>query len=192
MALHFGANAALEFGRLYTLSFVIYFILGIFLAVRRDQICTYLESVSPSSRVILWAAVYLLFNVRWLTPWPSLYADIANGIGSALLIALVLTSAGAQRFLTLKPFLWLGAVSYSLYLIHVPVLMAMVHLMDTWLPLAVILSFVPLVSLLIASIFHRLVEVPTTELGRRLAKRISQPPANRDARRPSVTTGQSM
>ena len=173
VALHFTSVAAWDFHRLYTLSYVIYFILGVLLAVHRSEVCAWLERAPLSTRALLWASVYLLFNARWLTPWASPFADIANGVGAVLLIAMVLTSPTAERFLTVRPALWLGAISYSLYLVHVPVLMAMVHVLEGPLPLVAILVLVPLASLVIAQAFHLLVEHPLTELGRLLGLRFS-------------------
>lgn len=176
VALHFLAESALDFGKFYTLSYIIYFIFGILLAIHRVEVCAYLEGLPRKYRVLLWVAVYLLLNARWLSPWPSPFADIANGLGATLLIAAVLTSPTAERILTLRPLLWLGVVSYSLYLVHVPMVMTMVHLLGDHLPLVLVLGLVPPVSLLVAYLFHRLVEDPSTELGRRLAQRVSALP----------------
>jgi peptidoglycan/LPS O-acetylase OafA/YrhL len=70
----------------------------------------------------------------------------------------------------------LGAISYSLYLVHVPVIMTMINLLGDRLPLPVVLSLVPPVSLVVAYGFYRLVEDPSTQAGQRLARRLSARP----------------
>ena len=62
--------------------------------------------------------------------------------------------------------MWLGKVSYSLYLIHVPLLLAAVHLTYGRAPLGVTIPAVVAASLLCAELMHRFVELPSIRLGR--------------------------
>ena len=62
-----------------------------------------------------------------------------------------------------SPFLWLGRISYSLYLMHPLIVVLVMHW--TLRPLA--LLFVMITSLVVADVTYRLVEVPFQELGRR-------------------------
>ena len=66
----------------------------------------------------------------------------------------------------------LGHISYSLYLIHLPVLLSAVYLLLPILPIGAILVGVPPAALAAAWIFNRLVEDPAGELGRRIAARL--------------------
>ena len=68
----------------------------------------------------------------------------------------------------MPPLPWLGAISFSLYLIHIPLLLMLSAaapgvLSGAWVPALVA------ITLLVAWIFYRLVELPSRELGRLLA-----------------------
>lgn len=155
-------------GMLTTLLFVPHFALGAFLASRRDEIADGVSRTGAGARAVLWTLCYLLLTFRWLVPAGGLACDLANGAGAALLIALVLGSPRLQAALHARPWPWLGAVSYSLYLVHVPVLLAALHLAPgapPWL----VAAGAPLVSLAAAAALHRLVERPSISLGRRAA-----------------------
>jgi peptidoglycan/LPS O-acetylase OafA/YrhL len=147
-------------------------LLGILLARHRAAAVRALQALPRAGRLGLWVLSYLLFQVRWLTPAPDRVCDWATGLGAALLMALVLASPRVQAFLCRRPLAWLGEVSYSLYLAHLPVLLSILHLAPAHLPPALLMLPVLPISLLLAALLHRWVERPAMDLGRRLAARI--------------------
>jgi len=85
---------------------------------------------------------------------------------SAALIVLARGPGLLPGVLAAPPLLRLGRVSFSLYLVHVPVLAAMLHATHGWLsPWAALAAGVP-VSLLVAAAFHAWVEAPAHRLSR--------------------------
>ncbi|MBV8925404.1 MAG: acyltransferase, partial [Bradyrhizobium sp.] len=58
-------------------------------------------------------------------------SDLQVCVGSAILIGLAIDQG---EWLLSKPLLWLGKVSFSLYLFHMPIMMAMVYVMHDVLP----------------------------------------------------------
>jgi peptidoglycan/LPS O-acetylase OafA/YrhL len=71
---------------------------------------------------------------------------------------------------------WLGKISYSLYLVHLLVLLTLVHLFFGKMPLPYILLSTVLLSALLAELTHRAIEKPSMDLGRRLALRLTVKP----------------
>jgi peptidoglycan/LPS O-acetylase OafA/YrhL len=67
--------------------------------------------------------------------------------------------------------LWLGDISYSLYLIHMPVLLALVYLFYEKVPLGPMIALTLPAMLVAAQLMHHLIELPSMALGRRLAQR---------------------
>jgi peptidoglycan/LPS O-acetylase OafA/YrhL len=118
-----------------------------------------------------WAA-WAGFAAAAALPW-----DLGYIAASAALIVLVRGPGLLPRALAAPAPLWLGRVSFSLYLVHMPVLAAAVHathgLLPPWGALAV---GVP-ASLLAAAAFHAWVEAPAHGLSRRVGRRGAAGPA---------------
>lgn len=156
-------------GALTTLLFVPHFALGAMLARHRREVAASVAGSGAAARAALWLGCYALLTFRWLAPANGLVCDLVNGAGAALLIALVLGSRRVQTALEAGPWPWLGAVSYSLYLVHVPVLLTALHLAPPSVPVWMVAAGAPAASLLAAAVLHRLVERPSIALGRRAA-----------------------
>jgi peptidoglycan/LPS O-acetylase OafA/YrhL len=119
----------------------------------------------------------------------SLMSDLAVYIASVLLIVLAQQPGAFQRLLRRAPLLWLGRVSYSLYLVHVPLLVASVVLLHGSLPVWASLLVGAAVSLPAAEAMHRLVEAPSRDLARWLERRLSHPHPRPHAGRQSAAAG---
>ena len=124
-------------------------------------------------RVTALAILAAAFAVRQADAWSGVYfsALCAAGFG-CLVAAAVLGQPGGRwgRALSCRPLLWLGAISYSLYLWHEPVLLALAG----WEGLvrqapgafAADTAVVLVVSVLAGWLSYTLIERPTSQLGR--------------------------
>ncbi|OLT13407.1 hypothetical protein BJF78_03565 [Pseudonocardia sp. CNS-139] len=94
------------------------------------------------------------------TPFPG-YAAVLPVLGSVLVVAggAVPASGGAERLLGLRPLQGIGAVSYSWYLWHWPVLILMPAMLG-WQPTVLNNLFVVLIALLLAIISYTNIENP--------------------------------
>lgn len=111
-------------------------------------------------------------SVRWAA-WAAVVAaavsksDLAVIAASAILILLVRDGEGAfARWLGSRPLQGLGRVSYSLYLVHVPVAVALAHALHAALPAAAIALLTVLLAFPAAAAFYRAVERPSLFLSR--------------------------
>jgi peptidoglycan/LPS O-acetylase OafA/YrhL len=94
-------------------------------------------------------------------------------VGAMGVVVIALHSIRARRWLSLPPLQGLGRISYSMYLVHVPVLFSLLLGFHGWLPVAPFLLAYLSLSLGLAVVFHRLVEAPSRSAGRRLARLIA-------------------
>ncbi len=103
-------------------------------------------------------------SMRWAA-WAAVIAatvsrtDLAVIGASVLLILLARGEGGAfVRSLRSPALQWLGRVSYSLYLVHVPVALALAHALHGALPAAAIAALTVALALPAAAVFYRAVE----------------------------------
>ena len=101
-------------------------------------------------------------------------AHLLYGIGGTLLIALSLDSSVAKGFFALRPIEWLGRVSYSLYLIHMPLLYLCLWGLYGELPTFMVYLIALAVIALASEASYRWIELPSIGLGRQLTEATSK------------------
>lgn len=142
---------------LATLYFLLPFALGAWLALRGAP-----PALGRGARTLAGAGVLVAMALS--------ASDLAAMAGSVLLLVLA-QQPGAFRNALRRPVpLWLGRVSFSLYLIHLPICAALVHLLHRSAPLLAIMAPALPLSLAAAWALHRLAEAPAQKLARRLGK----------------------
>lgn len=102
-------------------------------------------------------------------------SDLAIYAGSVLLILLARQPGRFRQALRSAPAIWAGRLSFSLYLVHVPVLVASLHLLHATLPPLAIAAIGSIAALLAAAAFHPLVEEPSRRLARWMERRLARP-----------------
>ena len=90
-------------------------------------------------------------------------------LGATGVVFVVVFWRTAARALSVAPLEWLGTRSFSLYLIHFPVVIALAHVIDPD-RLAVLLIVELAASLLAAELFCRLIERPSHRLSQRVGR----------------------
>ena len=105
--------------------------------------------------LVLWSAFFLTGK----TPWPGSWA-LAPTVGAALIIAAGCASQSTvtARLLSLKPMVWIGGISYAIYLWHWPLITIA---KQTWPEVRIRhLVLIGLLSIVLAWITKHLVEDP--------------------------------
>jgi peptidoglycan/LPS O-acetylase OafA/YrhL len=95
-------------------------------------------------------------------------------VGAAVLVVSSALWSPLRRLLSRRIFQWLGIISFSLYLVHDPIVVASAFLIGSskW---TVVLAIV--VSLVVAVAFYIVVERPSHRLARSLGRRTAVPPS---------------
>lgn len=125
------------------------------------------------ARDVVLAAILAAVAFILPEPWPVI-------IWLLVLDTLLMQKVGASstiskvigRILKCPPFLYLGRVSYSIYLVHIPILYVVFHGLTHYAPgltgwtfLGVALPLVLMTSIGVASLTYRLIELPGIRLG---------------------------
>lgn len=154
-----------------TLYYVQFFIMGILLAIYREAVMKYVSMV-PTWSVLLAMGAALLIPVETFSMVPYLVKELWYGFLAAYLVGMIMANGWVNKKVSVEPFHYLGKISYSLYLIHSPIILAMAYLLAGTLPMwAIALGSLPLVGL--ASVLtHHFIEVPAKDIGSALTRKL--------------------
>lgn len=159
------------------------FMVGVVMAVEWKRLEVLASRITVRRRAnYVWAMVIfaatLLMSFPWilmLTPVSEVALDASKGlvlVGATLVVFLAWHWTPAKQFLCWKPVQWLGTISFSLYLVHEPVVIAMAYLLGSDMLLAAVPASI-VVSLVVASLFFRMVERPSHLLAKNVHRRLS-------------------
>lgn len=183
-------------------SYLPMFLVGTILAIHWDRIVSafrFLDSIDPRS-IISGAALtllsitaitsYFVFG-RWISePWLSARVITIPVVvfGIALLLVVVQQWRPLRWLMTRKVFVALGTISFSLYLVHRPIVIAFAFHFHPG-HRAALLGIGA--SVIVATIFYRVVEKPAHRLSRQIARSIRTRELN-DAGGARLRTGEAM
>jgi peptidoglycan/LPS O-acetylase OafA/YrhL len=153
------------------------FILGILIATHLEKIRTFYEHLKRPTRIALAILMMLFYFVGHFLEARFHFNGLLQLIGSAGIMIIALMSARVQTVLHNPAALFLGRISYSLYLVHIPVLLTLTALLATRVDKPVIFVVYITSAILAGTIFNKLVEEPFIALSRRVGKRAKQPGA---------------
>jgi len=125
---------------------------------------------------VLAAVGLYLANAEWISPEPPIRGvEAVITVGATLIVLVFLLSGSAKKLGNTTAAQWLGRVSFSLYLVHLPIILAAATLLrGVSLPLGLILGVAA--SFGVAELFFRYVESPAHRLsvaaGRAVERRI--------------------
>ncbi len=154
---------------LQSCAYLVFFVLGFVVADqwrRAEQAVARLGKVGQAMALI---AALLTFAL----PMGLFVSDLCYGLAAAVLLALVAHADWVARPLKIAPIVWLGRVSFSLYLTHLIVFAGVLRLVYGPLGLnpslgAMVVLLIP-IALCVAEMTYRLVETPSKILSHRLA-----------------------
>lgn len=158
------------------LQFLMFFAAGAWLAVSKFRPKRWLANVLVIFAVFAFTMPWVLRG--WDHEWASADLELFAGLVAAIALGFgVLGDSGFSKFLNTKPMQYLGSRSYSIYLVHAPV----VTLVGFWvlrLTGSIVswfwyLPLVLLAVLVLGELFHRAVEKPSLTLSRTLRRRLS-------------------
>jgi peptidoglycan/LPS O-acetylase OafA/YrhL len=151
------------------------FALGAVLAAERTRVAALTALCSTRAWVaVSLAAVALMTVDSMMGSLPEWTTRPLRSAGAALIVVIFLGWRPVSTFASRRWLQWLGGISFSLYLVHEPIVVTAARLLPGRSPFLILLLVLP-VSLLLAAIFHRLVEVPSLQISRWLGKAEERP-----------------
>lgn len=163
------------------LEYLAVFLVGAVLAAAHESIERLVARITcrRSATAILWTGcalwVVIMLPARWtlsgISVVPAWTHQLLSVSAAAVVVVMALHCRTAVRLLTVRVLLWCGAISFSLYLVHEPIVVALVRVLGEdrlWiaLPVGVV------VALGVAAVFQRAVEQPAATLSRWIGRTI--------------------
>jgi peptidoglycan/LPS O-acetylase OafA/YrhL len=188
-----GNGESMQHGRdfagsfLLVLRFIPFFMIGATLARHNTKIKEWLNRKAPSTQFAILLIAITAFtlppeihNTRIKESLPLLdhigiikfVVEFILGIASSVIIISARNMKTFSNILLYAPIHWLGKVSYSLYLIHLPIFFFLFSLLLGKIDFTYIAALVITTSLLAAALFHSLIETPSIHLGHVMAKHL--------------------
>jgi peptidoglycan/LPS O-acetylase OafA/YrhL len=168
----YGARVSL----MMTVHYIAFFILGILVARHLAPLSEKYLSQSRTLRFLVILASFGLYYFSYLSvravpqAWVGFSADWGIVLGAIGFIIVGLNEPAAKRLLSHGISAFLGRISYSLYLVHGPVLLAITFAVGTRISMWVQFPIYVIASLVLAYLFCIGVEEPFTRMGQRLGK----------------------
>ncbi|WP_171056369.1 acyltransferase family protein [Paenibacillus sinopodophylli] len=180
LVLSFGAEMLLEnFETRYMTNFVVslhyasFFIVGALLAKYQGTLRGFFMRLNGWGVSLLLVAALCCYSFKWIGYGEDFHdwfmphrGDWMTAIGASIFIVAALSSIWLSNQLGRKPLLFLGKISYSLYLYHMIVLLSLVHLLNGRLdtPFIVMIAFAA--SFAAGAMSYYWVELPSIRLGK--------------------------
>jgi peptidoglycan/LPS O-acetylase OafA/YrhL len=162
------------------LDYMTVFGFGVLLFIHRGRIAQAARRLPGFVWPVLFLVVVLLITSRWVAAGvPGVTNTAVSGtrvlqVAGAVLLVIVAIHWGAARwFLETPAVQWLGSRSFSLYLIHDPIVSTTAILLGGRANPAIVLTIALPVSLALAEVFFHAVERPSHKLARRLGKALT-------------------
>ncbi|WHA43220.1 acyltransferase family protein [Agrobacterium larrymoorei] len=157
-----------------TLIYIPLFVMGAFLAIYRDMLRKTISALSTPFSVAVLIFGMLLLETRWLVYENELLNHVTGMFGAAIVIMIAFASRGVSIALE-KPFLiWLGNISYPLYLTHMLVLAVLADIGTRFqMPTSVVLVAAFFASISFAEMFRRLIDSPVQRLNGALTRKFT-------------------
>lgn len=165
---------------LMTLYYTSMFIVGALLAKYKDQLSNLFGKVNKAVFGCLLAFALLFYTYAWSLPnveiiHKFIINDWMTVIGACLFIVLSQSSQGFSKFLLLKPFTFLGKISYSLYLYHIVVLFTLIFTLHGVIAMPAILVISMAISFVVSAGAYKWIEMPAIKAGKKMTQRYTEP-----------------
>jgi peptidoglycan/LPS O-acetylase OafA/YrhL len=145
--------------------------IGAVLGAERMRLLGLVRRIQPISWAGLTVLALLLLNADWLRAESVPGAGVLVSGGASLLVLVFIAWEGAAALGDSRIAQWLGRISFSLYLTHVPVVVSVTLLLGSTAPWLTMITALA-ASLLVGELFYRLVEGRAHTLASAVGKKL--------------------
>lgn len=175
--------------------FILHFSLGIFLALNQNKVINSFLAIKVKYRIILIGTILFFYTYRYTLPmyyyyYARVHSIVLNnddliwaitGLGAFLVLVYCISSQKLKKTLNLKGFVFIGKISYSIYLVHMIILIFVVPyfieyvnylgILNKYIVWTLSLLFLLSLTILSSCILTFFIEIPLAKAGNRLIKK---------------------
>ncbi|QQE79285.1 acyltransferase [Alicyclobacillus sp. SO9] len=163
-----------------TLHYIIIFIMGAVLAKHKDTLVAYLRRTPKTAKwslgitaLLLYTYTQSLLSQHWalgLGLTGRLMSDWITALSASVFILLAISEPGVKRALSVRPLVFIGKISFSIYLFHLIILLSLISLFPHLHVLDVAGTFLLTIGLATAGYYY--VERPSIRIGKIVVQRL--------------------
>ncbi|MGE6591319.1 acyltransferase family protein [Bacillus mycoides] len=158
-----------------TLHYTVLFLLGALVAKYKNNLIAFYSNCTKNTKITWFLFAILLYMYEGLIGEIKvlnnfIFRDYVVAISACLFVILSLSVPTFSTLLRNKYLLYLGKISYSLYLYHLISLFSLIYMLNEILPLTIILIMSLILSFILATISYLFVEKFSFRLGKYITK----------------------
>ncbi|HFK1546300.1 acyltransferase [Bacillus albus] len=162
-----------------TLHYTVLFLLGALVAKYKENVIVFYSNRTKNEKIAWFLFAILLYMYEGLIGEIKLlnnfiFRDYVIAISACLFVVLSLSVATLSSLLRNKYLLYLGKISYSLYLYHIISLFSLIYMLHEILPLPIILIFSLVFSFILAMLSYIFVEKFAFRVGKYVTKQANR------------------
>ncbi|MEK5111910.1 acyltransferase family protein [Bacillus sp. FSL R5-0677] len=162
-----------------TLHYTVLFLLGALVAKYKENIIVFYSNRTKNEKIAWFLFAILLYMYEGLIGEIKLlnnfiFRDYVIAISACLFVILSLSVSTLSSLLRNKYLLYLGKISYSLYLYHIISLFSLIYMLHEILPLPIILIFSLVFSFILAMLSYIFVEKFAFRVGKYVTKQANR------------------
>ncbi|MED1411938.1 acyltransferase [Bacillus paramycoides] len=159
-----------------TLHYTVLFLLGALVAKYKNNLIVFYSNCTKNTKIAWFLFAILLFMYEGLIGEIKvlnnfIFRDYVVAISACLFVILSLSISTLSSLLHNKYLLYLGKISYSLYLYHIISLFSLIYVLHEILPLPIVLIMSLIMSFILATISYVFVEKFAFKVGKYVTKR---------------------
>ncbi|MBP3040929.1 acyltransferase [Bacillaceae bacterium Marseille-Q3522] len=162
-----------------TLHYAAMFVIGAILAKHREKLISLMRDSRKGTKLVLAIVAFASYTFSGLLAgklsnpfFHSIFAELlidwVIAFGAAIFMIFAISLKSVSKILLIKPIVFLGKISYSVYLMHAIVLFTLIHSLYGTVPFSAIFIQAFVITIVISAFFYKYIEKPAMEYGRYL------------------------
>lgn len=155
-----------------TIHYIAMFIFGFLLAQNINSIYAWFRNLSATTRIGFAITGFCLYTFSHLLPGRlQYYEDLPISVGAVLMVVTGVCSTRTAAFLKRPIVKFFGDISYSLYLYHAIVVLALTHALYGKISMPLILAIAGATSVVVSWLSYKYIELPAIRWGKAVSGR---------------------